>query len=159
VLRTQNLKELASAAICLIVGGFFAIASLGMLPLGTSARMGPGYFPLLIGCILVVLGVVLGVRAVVSTDRDAFGSWAPFRGLVAILAAPVAFGLTVRWLGFVPAVFLTVFISTFASERVMLARALLISVALTILGVLLFSLGLGISLPLFGAWGAKLGLP
>jgi hypothetical protein len=159
VIRAQNPKDLASAAVCLIIGGFFAVVSLKALPLGTSARMGPGYFPLLIGSILVVFGIVLGVCAIRTKDQTGFGSWASWRGMAAVLGAPVAFGLTVRWLGFVPALFLTVFVSTFASERVVLTRALLISFALTALCVVLFSVGLGMSLPLFGQWGAQLGLP
>lgn len=153
-----NLKDTASAAICILIGGFFAVQALRTLPLGSAARMGPGYFPLLIGGLLVALGLMLLVRALRTDNTPAAGDWAPLRGVVAILGAPIAFGLTVQPFGLVPALFLTVLVSTFASPQLGLRRAVVVSVLLTGFCALLFSAGLGITFPLFGPWLAKLGL-
>ena len=69
-----------------------------------------------------------------------------------ILAAPVVFGLTVRGLGLVPALALVVLISAFASRRMSLWLAVALTVGLTVFCVLVFSLGLGLPLRLFGPW-------
>ena len=76
----------------------------------------------------------------------------PWRGIVLVLAAPVVFGLTVRGLGLVPAVMLVALISAFASQRMPVLLAFVLSVALTIFCVVVFSIGLGLPLRLFGPW-------
>ena len=50
-----------------------------------------------------------------------------WRGMLFILPAPVFFGLTVRGLGFVPALFLTALIAAFASHRMRPGLALLLA--------------------------------
>ncbi len=67
--------------------------------------MGPGYFPLLLAGLLVLLGLVILVqrRRKVPASRSAPVAW---RGMLFILPAPIFFGLTVRGLGFVPSLFL-----------------------------------------------------
>jgi hypothetical protein len=158
VSASLNRKDVASAAVCLLSGAFFAIQSLRTLQLGSAARMGPGYFPLFVGGILIALGLVLAIRAIGEKNAAALTSWAPLRGLLSILGAPVVFGLTVRSLGFAPALFLTALISTFASDKIDIRRALFLAVVLTGFCCLLFSFGLGINLPLLGPWASKLGL-
>ena len=69
-----------------------------------------------------------------------------------ILPAPIFFGLTVRGLGFVPALFLTALIAAFASRRMGLGMALLLSAALTLFSVAVFSYALGLPFQRFGPW-------
>ncbi len=131
------------------LGAFFALESLS-LELGTAFRMGPGYFPLLLACVLVLFGIVILVQAF-RVDGEEIGHVA-WRGILFILPAPIFFGLTVRGLGFLPAIFVTAMIASFASGRMRLPMALVLSFSLTIFSALVFSYGLGLPLRLFGPW-------
>ena len=77
--------------------------------------MGPGYFPLVLAIVLIVLGAIILVQAV-RVEGEPIGPIA-WRGMLFILPAPIFFGLTVRGLGFVPSIFLTALIASFASAR------------------------------------------
>jgi hypothetical protein len=69
-----------------------------------------------------------------------------------ILPAPVFFGLTVRGLGFAPALFLTAFIACFASRRMNVVFAIVLSLLLTAFSIAVFSYGLGLPFERFGPW-------
>jgi hypothetical protein len=146
---TINIRDIGAGLIFIAIGILFGLGSLE-LELGTPLRMGPGYFPLVLSGILVALGLVIFAQAFGHPTTGSLAvSW---RGLVLILAAPVVFGLTVRGLGLVPAVMLVVLISAFASRRMSVPLALVLTVAMTLFCVLVFSLGLGLPLRLFGPW-------
>jgi hypothetical protein len=130
-------------------GGLFAWQSLG-LEIGTAFRMGPGYFPLVLALILVLLGTVVIVQAT-RVAGEPVGALA-WRGMAFILPAPVFFGLTVRGLGFVPALFLTALIAAFASARMKPLSALALAFAVTIFATAVFSYGLGLPYERFGPW-------
>ena len=130
-------------------GLFFAIQSLG-LDLGTAFRMGPGYFPLVLSGILILLGLAILASAFNKAGADV-GVYA-WRGMIFILPAPVFFGLTVEGLGFVPAIFLTTVIAAMASFKMKLPAALLLALALTLFATLVFSYGLGLPFRRFGPW-------
>ncbi|MBY5820439.1 tripartite tricarboxylate transporter TctB family protein [Rhizobium leguminosarum] len=136
-------------ALFVATGAFFAIQSLG-LDLGTSVRMGPGYFPLVLAAVLVLLGSIIFIQAlrVEGEPIDPF-AW---RGMLFILPAPVFFGLTVRGLGFAPSLFLTAFIACFASQKMNVFFAIILSLLLTIFSVAVFSYGLGLPFERFGPW-------
>jgi hypothetical protein len=137
------------AALFIFFGGFFAIQSLG-LDIGTAFRMGPGYFPLVLAIVLIVLGAIILVQAV-RVEGEPIGAIA-WRGMAFILPAPIFFGLTVRGLGFVPSIFLTALIAAFASGRMKPLPALLLSAGLTLFSVLVFSYALGLPFQRFGPW-------
>ena len=117
---------------------------------GTALRMGPGYFPSTLAFILILLGIVILVQAT-RVKGEPFGHIA-WRGMLLILPAPVLFGLTVRGLGFVPAIFLTAFIASFASLRMKPLMALILSAAVTLFSYAVFTRGLGLPFRTFGPW-------
>ena len=75
-----------------------------------------------------------------------------WRGMLFILPAPVLFGLTVRGLGFVPALFVTALIAAFASHRMRPGLALLLAGGLTLFATIVFSYALGLPFRRFGPW-------
>lgn len=141
--------DLIAGLFLMAAGAFFGWQALG-LELGTSLRMGPGYFPLVLSVLLVVIGLVVLLKAF-GREGEPFGQIA-WRGALFILPAPVFFGLTVRGLGFVPALFVTTLIASQASVRMRPLPALVLSVAVTILATLVFSYGLGLPFRRFGPW-------
>jgi hypothetical protein len=138
-----------AGALFIAVGIFFGVQAL-YLPLGTAFRMGPGYFPLVLSGILILLGGII-VASAVNTTSEAIGGF-PLRGMVLILAAPVLFGILVRGLGFVPSIFIVAFVASFASRRMTVPMAAIIGVALTVFASLVFLYGLELPFRPIGPW-------
>ncbi len=136
-------------ALFIALGGFFIYQSLD-LELGTAFKMGPGYFPLLLAGILSLLGLVILIQSA-RVEGEPLGPIA-WRGMLFILPAPIFFGLTVRGLGFVPSLFFTALIACFASQRMKPVTAIILSIALTIFSVAVFSYALGLPFERFGPW-------
>jgi hypothetical protein len=130
-------------------GAWFGANALGM-EIGAALRMGPGYFPLVLSVILVVLGGVIAYQAT-RFEGEPVGSFA-LRGMVFILAAPIFFGITVRGVGFIPAVFVTALIACFGSRKMTPLVAVLLAAGLTVFAELVFRRGLGLPYRDFGPW-------
>jgi hypothetical protein len=136
--------------------GFGVAFTLGATayPLGTTARMGPGFFPLLLGIALAVLGVVILIRPAEEDEPILVPpSW---RGLAFLIAALLVFGATIRGLGLIPTVFLTALLAAFASRETRPPVALALAVGLTAVSVVVFAIGLQVTVPLLGPWIPKL---
>lgn len=84
---------------------------------GTASEMGPGYFPLMLGVILIVLGVAIAARAFADSApalRLAPFVWQP---LVYILGSVALFALALPSLGFAIALFLLLAVSSLAGQE------------------------------------------
>jgi hypothetical protein len=139
----------AAGALFIAFGAFFAIQSLG-LNIGTAFRMGPGYAPLVLSGILIMLGAIIIFQAT-RLRGEPLGPLA-WRGMFFILLAPIFFGLTVRGLGFVLAIFFTALIASLASIRMKPVMTLLLSVGIAAFAVAVFSYALGLPFQRFGPW-------
>ncbi len=143
-------KDLLAGAVFVGFGLAFAITS-ATYDIGSPLSMGPGFFPLLLGGILVVLGVLIAVKGFVAADGGEIGT-VPWRSLGLLLAAILFFGFTVRGLGLVPALFVSVLLAAFAGRGVRVVPAVVIAASLTALSVLIFVMALQLRLPLIGFW-------
>jgi len=148
-------KDIAAGSFFALVGAYFCISAWLNLPIGTAFRMGPGYFPLILGGVLVLLGVAIAVKAFfVASGPIEDLAW---RGMLLIGLSPVIFGLTVRPLGLVPAIALSTLVGAVSSTRMRPLLAFGLTIGLTIFCVLVFYFGLGLPMRLFGPvlgnWG------
>jgi hypothetical protein len=144
-----NKADFAAGLLFVLFGTVFGLSAVG-LEIGTTLRMGPGYFPMALAIILTGLGVAIVISAFASVG-EAVGPFA-WRGMVLILAAPVFFGLTVRGLGLVPSLFLTTLIAALAGPKLRLPGAFALALAVTVFATLVFSYGLGLPFRRFGPW-------
>lgn len=147
----NSIKDLASGLIFIGFGLAFGYAS-QTYDLGTALRMGPGYFPLLLSGILVLLGVIIMVQSFLTGPDETPLERVPWLGLVLIMGGLVFFGLTVRGLGLAPALFVTTFMSAFASERTGIVGALAMAAAMVVICMLIFVWALGLPLQTVGPW-------
>ena len=123
----------------------------GDYPMGTGARMGPGYFPIVLGVLLLAFGVACLVRSVLQ-EGEPIGTiaWKP---LALVTLATVLFGLLLPVLGLVVALFALALVSAAASALFRFdVRALAGLVVLIAACALVFVTALGVPLPLFGSW-------
>ena len=148
-MNTINKTDALAGILCMALGAVFGIQALGM-ELGTSLRMGPGYFPLVLAALLILLGGLILVSSF-KTIAEEMSAHA-WRGMLFILPAPIFFGLTVRGLGFVPSIFFTTLIASLASLKMKPLQAVLLSVGVTVFCTLVFSYALGLPFRRFGPW-------
>jgi uncharacterized membrane protein YqjE len=130
-----------------IAFGTAAIAIGASYPVGTAARMGPGYFPRVLGLILVVLGLILAVRALKLTGAPL--AMRNVKPLLIVLGSVLVFGLTATRLGIVAATVLLIVISSTADREFRWKEALISSAVLAALTVAAFIWGLGVQLPVW----------
>jgi putative tricarboxylic transport membrane protein len=117
---------------------------------GSALRMGPGYFPTLLGGLLAFIGVVCIVRSFVRKGEPigAFG----LKGLFLVLGATMATGFLVRGAGIAVALPVLVLASAYASAKFRWGPALALAAGITLFCAMVFIKGLGIPLPILGPW-------
>jgi hypothetical protein len=148
-LELRNNRDLWAGLLLIAIGaGAMAIAR--NYPLGTALRMGPGYFPVVLGGLLVAFGLYLlgsGLRAGAAIESP----W-PLRALVILPASLVLFGLLIERTGFIPALIVLIVGSAAAGTQFRLAEVLLLAIGLTALSVLVFVWALGLPYPLLASF-------
>ena len=115
-------------------------------PMGTMLRMGPGYFPVVLGALLVLFGLYCIATGLRSKEAIT-GNWS-LRGLIVLPLSLVLFGLLMEYAGFVPALMVLIVGSALAGKEFRLGEVLLLAVGLTAFSVVLFIWGLGLPYPL-----------
>jgi hypothetical protein len=145
-----NYKNLAAGGVFIAIGGAFALTAYLKLRIGSALSMGPGYFPIMLGLLLALLGSIILVSAI-GQEHSPFGkvSW---RGVALVAFALLFFAFGVHRLGMAPSLAACVLITSLASNRVTLKQAVLVSLTLTILSAALFVYGLGLPISLIGPW-------
>ena len=132
---------------------FFGVSAILMARdygMGTGGKMGPAYFPTILGGLLVVIGIIAVVRSFIAHGAP-IGTFA-FKGLALVSVSVLMFGIVVRGAGLTVALPLLVIISALASSRFRWRPTLIMAAGLTIFCVLVFIKGLGIPLPIIGPW-------
>lgn len=147
--KPKDRIDIAAGLLLMATAAFFGWQTVG-LELGTSTRMGPGYFPMVLSGLLFILGLLIFLKAF-GRDGEPLGRIA-WRGIAFILPAPIFFGLTVRGLGFVPALFLAALIAGQASTRLKPLHSVVLALVVTVMSTLIFSYGLGLPFRRFGPW-------
>jgi len=92
-MNIKSQKDFFSGLVFMAVGGAFAWGAT-TYTVGSGARMGPGYFPLMLGVLLTLIGAVIAFKAMVieTEDGDKIGKWI-WRPVGYIVAANLAFGV------------------------------------------------------------------
>jgi hypothetical protein len=149
-----NRRDLAGGALVMALGLGVAAVAHGYR-LGTLRRMGPGYFPLLLGAILIVTGGLIALGGMRRAGPHAAAEPAAaidWRGAAAVVAGLVAFAVLGRWGGLLPASFACVFLSALGDRRNRPAIAAALAAVMTLVALLVFHLVLRVQLPLL-RWG------
>jgi len=139
------------AGLLLIAIGAVAILIARNYTFGTALRMGPGFFPIVLGVLLILFGLYILASGLRSGEAIK-GPWSP-RALVILPLSLVLFGLLMERGGFVPAMLVLIFASATASTEFKFVEVLLFSLALTAVSVAVFVWGLGLPYPLITGLG------
>jgi hypothetical protein len=150
MIMRANSKDLTAGGMFMAIGLFFALDSLLYLRIGKALSMGPGYFPLIMGGLLLALGALIALRAF-GRPPEPFGPilW---RGLALVLGSIVFFAVTVRGLGMAVALFGSVLMAAESSGLMSRRGSVILSAVLTAFSIVVFIYLLGLPYPVIGNW-------
>jgi hypothetical protein len=119
--------------------------------MGSGSRMGPAYFPTVLGTLLLLIGLASVIRAL-ATDGEPLGTIA-WKALVLVTGGTVLFGLLLRPAGLIPACAVLILVSAAASVKFRFdVRAIGLMLLLLVFCALVFVEALGLRVTLFGTW-------
>jgi hypothetical protein len=130
------------AGLFYIILGIVAMWIARDYPFGSALRMGPGYFPSVLGGIMIAFGIAVMLMGVKNNEKIKPGF--SFRALIVLPIATVAFGVTMEHAGFIPALALLIPISAAAGKEFKWGEVVLLTIGLIILSLAVFIWGLGL---------------
>lgn len=135
------------AGVFFVAVGVLAVLLARAYPIGTAMRMGPAYFPTVLGALVALLGIVIAIRGACLTGAE-LAPWG-LRPLVLVLGGVLLFAALVRPLGLVVATLALIVTSSLGNREARLAEVAGLGLFLAALAVGVFVYGL--RLP-FGVW-------
>ena len=148
MLQVKSPQDFGAAILFLVIG----IAGIYFgrdLAFGDASKMGPGFFPTILSCIISLIGVIVGLRslAIEGPPIEAI----KLRPLLFILIAVLAFGYLVEQIGLaITTAGLTIF-AAYARQGVSLKESVALALFLAAFAIGVFAYGLGQPLPIW--WG------
>ena len=135
-----------TGAVVTAVGAYVVIQS-SAYQVGSASSMGPGYFPMLWGILLVIFGLAI---IVVEGRRggEAIQVAPQFRALVFVSLGLTSFAVLIERAGLIPSVFATVILCCFANREIRPLPAVALAAAAAILASAIFVWGLKIPMDL-----------
>jgi hypothetical protein len=150
-MQLRNPKDFWSGVMFAAIGFAFAIVvKVYEYPMGTASRMGPGYFPFVLGLALGGLGLLILVKSF-ATKGDAVPKFA-WRPVFWILGAVIIFGLTVKHIGLALAIMVLVLIASLGGHEFRLREQLIAGAVLAAGSVGVFVYGLKLPFPVWPAF-------
>ena len=156
----KSQKDFFSGLMFTLVGGAFAWGATNY-NIGTGARMGPGYFPLLLGIFLAVLGAFITFYSLVehTEDGEPVGKFA-WKPIVYILGANLIFGVLLGGLpsiglppmGLIAAIYALVIVASKAGETFNLKEVLILATVLAMGSYVAFIWALKLQMPVWPAF-------
>jgi hypothetical protein len=131
---------------------FLAFAATAMIAahgysLGSAGKMGPGYFPMMLGGALALIGIILVARSLVMTG-EAVGR-VHFIPLGIITVGVVLFGVMLEPLGLVAALVVVTLVAAYAGRESHPLEAAALAAALAAFSVGVFVMALRLPLPIW----------
>lgn len=156
-MNIKSQKDFFSGLFYTVAGAAFAYGATNYT-VGTGARMGPGYFPLLLGILLAVIGAFVMFKSLTVETQDGgkIGAWA-WKPLFFIIAGNVLFGillgglpsLGVPAMGLIVAIFGTTLVVSLAGDTFRLKEVLVLATVLAICSYGAFVLLLKLQFPVW----------
>ena len=123
--------------------------------MGAAARPGPGYFPLILSSIMVLLGAIVLFKSltVETADGDPVGAFA-WRPLIVIVLAITVFGLLLPRLGMLITLPILICLISLAGDEFKWKGVLVAAAVLTAASYLIFIVGLKLTIPVLPSFMA-----
>ena len=135
------------AGVFFILTGAAAMIISRDYPMGSALRMGPGYFPTVLGGIVVVFGIYVLIKGIINNEK-VVGNWS-LRALIVLPIATWIFGVMMETVGFIAALAVLMYTSAIASKEFKFLEVTIMAVVMVIVCTGVFIYGLGLPYPLF----------
>lgn len=159
-MQIKSQKDFFSGLMFMAVGAAFAWGAT-TYNVGTGARMGPGYFPMLLGILLAVLGAIVTFKSLVveTVGGDKLGRWA-WKPLFFIIGANLVFGVCLgglpsiglKPLGLMVGIYALTFVASAAEAGWKVKNTLILATVLAIMSYLAFIMLLKLQFPVWPAY-------
>jgi hypothetical protein len=156
-MKIKSQKDFFAGLMFMVAGIAFAWGATNYT-IGEGARMGPGYFPLVLGIILALIGVAVVFEALVveTEDGEKIGSFA-WKPLFFIIAANVVFGIMIGGIpkiglpamGLIVGIYALTFVASLAGEEFNAKEVAILATALAVLSYLAFIVLLNLQFPVW----------
>ena len=156
-MKIKSQKDFFAGLMFMVVGIAFAWGATNYT-IGEGARMGPGYFPLMLGILLAIIGVVVVFTSLVveTEDGEKIGKWA-FKPLAFVIGANLIFGiclggipkLGIPALGLIVGIYALVFVASLAGEEFKAKEVGILATVLAIGSYLAFVVALKLQFPVW----------
>ena len=159
-MNIKSQKDFFSGLLFIVVGAAFAIGAYSY-SMGGGARMGPGYFPRLLGIVLALIGSVVLFKSltVATPDGDKVGSFA-WRPMFCIIGANILFGVCIGGLpsiklpamGLIVGIYVLTFVASLAAEQYKVKEVFFLATFLAVLSYVAFVVLLKLQFPVWPAF-------
>lgn len=148
-----NINKDYYGGVLMIVLGLGAVFKSSDYRIGTLTHMGSGYFPVGIGILLTITGILIALSGIGKARDSSKGFWHPeWRGWLCIIGSIIAFIVLGKYTGLLPASFAIVFISALGDRKNSVKAAFILAIAMSIVAVVVFWWALQLQFPLL-RWG------
>ncbi|QWE12162.1 tripartite tricarboxylate transporter TctB family protein [Polynucleobacter sp. AP-Titi-500A-B4] len=146
-MKIRNQRDFGAGVMYMVIGLFFTIVATNY-PMGTAAKMGPGYFPFCLGILMTALGLLVllqSLSAKAAIEAIPKFNW---RIIAQITGSVVLYGLLLPRMGFLIAVVVLVLVSASASKEFTWKGSLINASFLVAFTYSVFVMGLKLQFPL-----------
>ncbi len=148
-MRIRSPKDFWSGLLFIAVAVFFIVLAT-RYRFGTPERIGPAFFPIMVGLLLAALGAIIAGRSLVLDGPPIEHMHLP--PLLVTIAAIVLFGIALGWLGLVAAIVVLVIVGSYADRSARLIESAALAAVLAVFSVAVFVWVLGLPLPVWPDW-------
>jgi drug/metabolite transporter (DMT)-like permease len=145
-MKLRNHKDFWAGIMFLAFGVLFIFWSRSY-QLGTAAKMGPGYFPTVLGGIMAVLGLIIVLGAFSRSNEETRVERIGFKEIFLVLAGVAAFAFLLNYLGMMLSIIIMAFIAATASHEFKVKETAINSVVMCVLAYVFFAYLLEIQMP------------
>ena len=159
-MNIKSQKDFFSGLMFIVVGAAFALGA-STYSIGTGARMGPGYFPLVLGVLLAIIGIAVTFTSLVveTEDGDKVGKFA-WKPLFFIISANLVFGACIgglpmiglKPLGLIVGIYLLTYIASHAGDEHKFKEVAVLATVLALLSYVAFIILLKLQFPVWPAY-------
>lgn len=146
-MKIRNQRDFGAGIMYIVIGLFFTIVAT-QYPMGTAAKMGPGYFPFFLGILMTILGLIVAIKALSATAAIEAIPKFNWKVIAQITGSVVLYGLLLPRLGFLIAVVVLVLVSASASKEFTWKGSLINAAFLVTFTYSVFVMGLKLQFPL-----------
>lgn len=150
-MKIRNERDFWAGVMFVAFGLFFALFAQNY-DMGTAQRMGPAYFPTVLGGLLMLLGVIIALQGVTVETIDGKVEKFHFGPLLWVLGAVVAFGLLLRPGGLIVALIALIAVASRGSHELRIREVVFLAIGLGALVFVVFIWGLGLTIPVLPAF-------